>query len=172
MKNVANPSTLLYALVNHTFSKGTVLERSLHHWIIYISDTKFHTCEDDNLQCLSHSRKLVKPCILILCIVSKDIKQEIARPVSTLINKSLSNGIVPKSLKMAKVIQIYKAKDKEQLSNYRPISLLPTISKILDTIISDFIIFYSLSQLPKPYYLLTTQQFIRLQKISQLYSIM
>ena len=43
----------------------------------------------------------------------KDIKEEIALPVSILINKSLSNGIVPKSQKLAKVIPIYKAKDKK-----------------------------------------------------------
>ena len=53
----------------------------------------------------------------------KDIKHEIAMPLTILFNKSIHSGRVPK---LAKVIPIYKAKDKELLNNYRPISLLPT----------------------------------------------
>ena len=52
--------------------------------------------------------------------------------VNNTINKSIHSGRVPDDIKLAKVIPIYKAKDKELLSNYRPISLLPTTSKILE----------------------------------------
>ncbi len=48
----------------------------------------------------------------------KDIKHQVAIPLSLLINKSLNSGIVPDKLKLAKVIPIYKCKDKEQLNNY------------------------------------------------------
>ena len=54
----------------------------------------------------------------------KDIKGEIVQPLSIIINTSLCVGIFPELLKVAKVIPIYKAKDKELLNNYRPISLL------------------------------------------------
>ena len=77
----------------------------------------------------------------------KDIKHEICLPLTILVNKALGAGIVPDLLKTAKVIPIYKAKDKEQLNNYRPISLLPTICKILETFsINDFAISYSPNQ--------------------------
>ena len=67
-------------------------------------------------------------------ILLKNIAKNISKPVSSLINKSLAEGHVPEILKIAKVVPIYKSKDKEQFSNYRPISLLPVISKVLEKI--------------------------------------
>jgi Reverse transcriptase (RNA-dependent DNA polymerase) len=44
-------------------------------------------------------------------------------------------GIVPDDLKIAKIIPIYKCDDKKIISNYRPISVLPVFSKILERLI-------------------------------------
>ena len=49
-----------------------------------------------------------------------------------IINKSFELGIYPNSLKLAKVIPIFKAGNKTEVNNYRPISLLPTLSKIIE----------------------------------------
>ena len=65
----------------------------------------------------------------------KDLANEICIPISTLVNKSLELGIVPETMKLAKVIPIYKAKEHDSFSNYRPISLLPTVSKILERVV-------------------------------------
>jgi potassium voltage-gated channel Eag-related subfamily H protein 8 len=62
----------------------------------------------------------------------KTLRGEIAFPLTKLINNSLSSGIVPNSLKIAKVIPLYKVKDTSLLSNYRPISLLLVLSKVLE----------------------------------------
>ena len=51
---------------------------------------------------------------------------------SIIINRLFETGIVPISMKIAKIVPIYKAKDKTDMGNYRPISLLPTVSKILE----------------------------------------
>ena len=78
----------------------------------------------------------------------KDIKHEIAIPLTILFNKSIHSGRVPDDIKLAKIIHIYKAKDKELLNSYRPIlSLLPTTSKILDKLFTKgYIIFRFLNQ--------------------------
>ena len=70
----------------------------------------------------------------INAIILKGIKYEICEPISTLINMSLEKGIFPACMKTAKVVPIYKSKQKDQFTNYRPISLLPTISKNLEKI--------------------------------------
>ena len=54
-----------------------------------------------------------------------------------IINKSLMTGIFPDKLKMAVVTPIYKGKDSDphEFGNYRPISLLPTLSKIFEKVV-------------------------------------
>ena len=49
-------------------------------------------------------------------------------------------------MKLAKAIPIYKAKDKEILSNHRQISLLPSISKILEKVIHRRLYYFLLTQ--------------------------
>ncbi len=54
--------------------------------------------------------------------------------VSYVVNISISQGTVPDTMKIAKVIPVFKAKDHSALSNYmyRPISLLPCVSKTVE----------------------------------------
>ncbi len=52
-----------------------------------------------------------------------------------IINQTLSTGIFPDKLKIAKVTPVYKKDDQTEFTNYRPISLLPVISKIFERII-------------------------------------
>ena len=47
---------------------------------------------------------------------------------------SIEQGILPDSLKIAKVTQIFKSGDKDNVSNYRPLSILHVFSKVLERI--------------------------------------
>ena len=51
----------------------------------------------------------------------------------------LNTGIFPSQLKISKVIpyHVYKANDETLLSNYRPIALLTSVSKIFENVILD-----------------------------------
>jgi hypothetical protein len=59
----------------------------------------------------------------------------IAEPLNDIANSILKEGIFPDSLKIAKVIPIFKKGNKLDVNNYRPISILPAFSKILERVI-------------------------------------
>jgi hypothetical protein len=58
----------------------------------------------------------------------------ISSPLTHICNKSLSSGIFPGRLKYAVVKPLFKKGDKSKLSNYRPIFILSTFSKVLDKV--------------------------------------
>ena len=47
----------------------------------------------------------------------------------------MRSGIFPDELKIARVIPLYKSGDKSNITNYRPILLLPVLSKIFEKLI-------------------------------------
>ena len=67
----------------------------------------------------------------------KVIKASISQSLTIIINQMLTTGIFPDAFKVSKVIPLYKKGDSSLLVNYRPISLLPTISKIFEKVIHD-----------------------------------
>ena len=62
----------------------------------------------------------------------KDVFNVIAPILTGLINKSFTDGVFPGVWKCAKVTALFKDGDKSLKDNYRPISILPTISKIIE----------------------------------------
>ena len=54
--------------------------------------------------------------------------------LSNLTNKSLAYGVFPHSLKRAKILPMFKSKDKLNIVNYRPISIVPVISKVYEKV--------------------------------------
>ena len=66
--------------------------------------------------------------------VLKKCFSSLCEPLKYLFNLSIEKGIFPDDIKIAKVTSIYKADDKSDLSNYRPISVLSCFSKILERV--------------------------------------
>jgi hypothetical protein len=64
----------------------------------------------------------------------KEIKNCILRPLCSIINQSLNTGIFPNKLKVAKIVPVYKNGDNTYIENYRPISVLPVLSKIFEKV--------------------------------------
>ena len=65
----------------------------------------------------------------------KDIHLITVKIITLIINQSLSTGIFPDRLKIAKVVPIFKKDNPHITGNYRPISLLPVISKVFEKVV-------------------------------------
>ena len=69
--------------------------------------------------------------------VIKSCASAISKPLTHLVNLSFLRGVVPDSLKIANIIPIFKAGDRDLLSNHRPISLLNCFSKIYERLMHN-----------------------------------
>ena len=67
----------------------------------------------------------------------KQISCFISPTLAIITNQSLFTGIFPDKLKIAKVLPLFKKGDCHHFDNYRPISLLPSISKVIERIVYD-----------------------------------
>ena len=67
----------------------------------------------------------------------KSIKCSVSKSLTIIINQIITTGIFPDAFKVSKVMPIFKKGDCSLMSNYRPISLLPTVSKIFERVIHD-----------------------------------
>ena len=105
-----------------------------------------------SLQCVSvntvfhylqalHSKKAMGfdniPALLI-----KEASRVIAPSIANIINHSIVSGEVPQQWKQARVIPVYKGNDATLMNNYRPISTLPVLSKILERIVHNQLLDY------------------------------
>ena len=66
--------------------------------------------------------------------VTKKCFGELCEPLKYLFNLLIVKGIFPDDVKIAKVTPIYKADNSSNISNYKPISVLPCFSKMLERI--------------------------------------
>ena len=67
----------------------------------------------------------------------KDGAQILAKPISELYNLSMTLGSFPDACKIAKVKPLFKKGSKTDPSKYRPISLLPFLSKVFERVVLD-----------------------------------
>ena len=65
----------------------------------------------------------------------KHVKEIIALPLSHCINLSLKLNYIPQIWKTARIIPLFKGGDKECPGQYRPIALLPTMTKVLEKVV-------------------------------------
>ena len=100
--------------------------------------TPSHSCGHDNLS----------------AITLKCIANEIYECLTFIINQSITTGKFPDKLKVAKVVPIFKKNDQSDIKNYRPISVLPTISKLFENVMQTQLMEYFTS-----HNLLASQQY-------------
>ena len=67
--------------------------------------------------------------------ILKSLVHELCQPLTIIANQIINTSIFPDRLKSAKVIPIFKKNDPHECNNYRPISILPAISKVYEKLL-------------------------------------
>ena len=70
-------------------------------------------------------------------IMIKKAHDPLIKPLTLLINQTLSTGIFPSELKVSRVKPLFKRGKSSLFSNYRPISLLASLSKIYEYVVFE-----------------------------------
>ena len=72
--------------------------------------------------------------------ILKNCAHSLYTPLTELFNSSLSCSIVPMDWKSGTITPIYKGGNRSDVSNYRPVTLLPVISKVLERLVANKLI--------------------------------
>ena len=80
----------------------------------------------------------------ISCRLLKEAAPIISVSLATIINKSIDTGIFPSNWKIAKIFPLFKANDRTDQQNYRPISVLSAVSKVCERVVYDQLYAYLL----------------------------
>ena len=69
--------------------------------------------------------------------ILKQVIPNIVKPLTYIYNKSFPEGCFPDSMKISRIVPIFKAGDKNSLDDYRPISMLLQFSKVLEQLFEN-----------------------------------
>ena len=113
--------------------------KEFHEFLLPLSIKSFFLSPTDKNEIISiisalDSQKASGPNSIPIKIL-KLMKNDISDQLAVLFNLSFTSGSFPTILKTSKVTPIYKKDSKLKCSNYRPISLLSNIDKILERIV-------------------------------------
>lgn len=102
------------------------------HFSLYLRPVTTSECESciKNLKSSSPGYDEIPPKIL------KHSVNYLVKPLTHIINLIIRTGIFPDNMKIAKVIPLFKSGSKDNVNNYRPISILPVFSKIVEKTLS------------------------------------
>ena len=143
-REVTDPKEIANSLNEYFVNVGTNLASSIPHSNLNPTDRidsspssiyLVPVVEGEVLRCLSQLKDgsaghdSLKPSVIKLC------KESLVTPLTFIYNMSITEGCVPNSLKYAYVTPVFKSGDQGLMNNYRPISVLPVFSKILEKLI-------------------------------------
>ena len=74
--------------------------------------------------------------------IIKLVAPRIISQLTKVINLCFSNGVFPQTLKVAKIIPIFKSGARNVTNNYRPIAIQPIFSKIIEQLVKSRLLDY------------------------------
>ena len=93
--------------------------------------------ESEVVNCILSLKDSSSPDVYDICAKPiKRISSFISKPLAFL-NKCIDQGVFPKCLKIAKVIALYKKGECDDINNFRPIAVLPVLSKVFEMVLKN-----------------------------------
>lgn len=121
-ENIPNSESNFHSFLgeknNTNFNFGIVTKKNLLYALNKLKSKK--SCGEDNIS----------------IFLIKEVINEIIDPLVYLFNLSLKTGFIPQNYKIARVVPIFKAGERNKFTNYRPISILSAFSKILEKVVA------------------------------------
>ena len=128
-KFFANVGKFLDGKINHSYFQPS---------FSYPNSFFFHPVTDAEIEKIITNLKPVHSDINTIPIkIFKKLKYLFIYPLKMLINLSFEKGVFPDCLKLARITPIFKQGDHLDPSNYRPISCLPYVSKIIEKCVKE-----------------------------------
>ena len=90
------------------------------------------TCKEVEKEIDGLPNKSSSGCDNVSNLLLKSLKTSITYPLQIIFPQSLQTGVFPEKMKEAEVVPLYKKKETDKVINYCPISLLMTVSKLLE----------------------------------------
>ena len=121
-ENIPNSESNFHSFLGEkndtNFNFGIVTKKNLLYALNKLKSKK--SCGEDNIS----------------IFLIKEVINEIIDPLVYLFNLSLKTGFIPQNYKIARVVPIFKAGERNKFTNYRPISILSAFSKILEKVVA------------------------------------
>ena len=143
---IANKFNQYFAHIGSTLADKI---QSAPHFNSYLSNPvdsvfSFHTVTEENI---SHIINKLKNKVSyghdsISNIMIKKAHKPLIKPLTLLINQTLCTGIFPNDLKISRIRPLFKQGSSSLFSNYRPISLLSSLSKIYEYVVFEQLLLY------------------------------
>ena len=126
---IDHPKNINQAILNSQSNYLDLIPRNSTNMYFYLSSpaevSKVIMTSNKNGSVGDISNKFLKMCV-----------PYVSPLISNLFNSCIREGIFPDILKCAKITHVFKKGQKNQIVNYRPISVLPNIGKVLEALIS------------------------------------
>ena len=124
-------TNIAQTIVNDIKYEGT---KDFNYYLNRHSTFKINNVDEEAVKIVMHNLPTKQWWTRSYLFKLKQIEPAVIKSLTLVINQVLNTGNFPDKLKIAKVTQIFKKSDPTLFINYRPTSLLPTISKVLEKI--------------------------------------
>ena len=136
--DVATEFNKYFSIVGSTMAENFTQASDFEHYLVNINSRPLVFAPTDLLEVerIVYNMKETAPGHDSLpCFIFKDNFNILGAVLVHLFTLSMNNGVVPRDMLVGKVTTIFKSGDPMQMSNYRPISILPVLSKVLEKLI-------------------------------------